>query len=76
MNLWFNWEGKWNEFFPEDLYGKVILDTHIYDFKNTVEEEESSWDAGQWPAVKKAAEEVPTFIGEYTLSLSQDIPTD
>ena len=30
------WSDKWNDFFPETSYGKVILDTHIYDFKNTV----------------------------------------
>ena len=34
------WNDKWNDFFPETSYGKVILDTHIYDFKNTVQEEE------------------------------------
>ena len=34
------WNNRWQEFFPESTYGKVIVDTHIYDFKNTVQEEE------------------------------------
>lgn len=54
----------------------MILDTHIYDFKDTVAEEEAEWDAVQWPSVEPIAAEVPTMIGEYTLSLNKDIPTD
>ena len=53
MYEWNYWNNNWDSFFPESTYGKVIFDTHIYDFKNTVEEEEKSWDAGQWPMVEK-----------------------
>ena len=74
--LWFFWENKWDKIFPEETYGKVILDAHIYDFKDSVEEEEKSWDTIQWPLLKHIASQVPTILGEYTLSLSQDIPTD
>ena len=74
--MWSHWEGNWQKFFPEETYGAVFLDTHIYDFKNTVADEEAAWDQEQWPSVQKAASEVPTIIGEYTLSLSADIPTD
>ena len=45
------WNNRWQEFFPESTYGKVILDTHVYDFKNTVQEEEQDWDSSQWPQV-------------------------
>ena len=74
--LWFFWEGRWDKIFPEETYGKVILDVHIYDFKGTVEEEERSWDWTQWPLLKHIASQAPTMLGEYTLSLSQDIPTE
>ena len=39
-----NWAGKWKSAFPEE-YGEVYLDTHVYDFKDTVAEEEASWAA-------------------------------
>ena len=43
-NHWNNfWKGKWGTFFPENQYGKVQLDTHIYDFKNTVDQAKASW---------------------------------
>ena len=70
-----HWLDRWHDAFPEGEYGKVILDTHIYDFHNTVQEEQRSWDAGQWPSVKAIAAKVPLLIGEYTLSLRRDIPT-
>ena len=70
-----HWLNRWHDAFPEATYGKVLLETHIYDFKNTVAEEQQSWDAGQWPSVKAIAAKVPLFIGEYTLSLNRDIPT-
>ena len=76
MNEWNYWNNKWDSFFPFSTYGKVILDTHIYDFKKTVKEEEQSWDASRWPKVKEIASQVPVFIGEYTLALGRDIPTD
>jgi hypothetical protein len=40
------WINSWYDFFPESTYGKVIIDTHIYDFKNTVKEEEQAWASG------------------------------
>lgn len=52
------------------------MDTHVYDFKNSVAEEEADWASNQWPTVERIAKEVPLMIGEYTLSLSRDIPTD
>ena len=45
------WLDRWHDAFPESEYGKVILDTHIYDSKKTVGEERGSWDAAQWPVV-------------------------
>ena len=69
------WKGRWSTYFPESKYGKVQLDTHIYDFQNTVQESEASWAANQFPLVKEIAAEVPLLIGEYTLSLNWDIPT-
>lgn len=53
MLRWHHWNNKWYDYFPEDKYGKVILDTHIYDFKKTVDEEEKSWNFWQWPNLKK-----------------------
>ena len=41
--MWFNWEGQWDKVFPEETYGKIILDTHIYQFKGTVEKQEQAW---------------------------------
>ena len=76
MPKWSYWQNNWKSFFPKATYGQVWLDTHIYDFKNTVAEEEEAWDNEQWPSVRIAAAEVFTLIGEYTLSLSADIPTD
>jgi len=35
------WGGNWDKYFPENEYGKVILDTHMYDFKKSVEEAET-----------------------------------
>ena len=69
-----HWLDRWQDAFPESEYGKVILDTHVYDFKDTVEEARASWDAGQWPSVKAIAARVPLIIGEYTLALGRDIP--
>ena len=40
MPLWHYWDNKWDHYFPKETYGSVILDTHIYEFKDTVEEEE------------------------------------
>ncbi len=37
-------------------------------------EEEKDWNRTQWPPVRIIANEVPVMIGEYTLSLNQDIP--
>ena len=37
------WKVKWGSYFPENMYGKLQLDTHIYNFKNTVEQAEASW---------------------------------
>ena len=30
------WNNKWFDIFPENKYGKVILDTHVYDFGKNV----------------------------------------
>ena len=76
MPLWHYWNNKWDEYFPKETYGSVILDTHIYDFKDTVEAEEKEWDNHHWDKVNKISKQVPTMIGEYTLSLSVDIPID
>ena len=46
-----HWLERWGDAFPAATYGKVILDTHIYDPKKTVGEERGSWDAAQWPVV-------------------------
>ena len=43
QNYWIN---SWYDFFPESTYGKVIIDTHIYDFKNTVKEEQQALASG------------------------------
>ena len=51
MPMWKHWEGNWQKYFPEETYGAVFLDTHIYDFKNTVADEEAAWDQDQWPSV-------------------------
>jgi aryl-phospho-beta-D-glucosidase BglC (GH1 family) len=72
---WWHYQNKWFNLFPPSEYGQVLFDTHIYDFKDTVWEEEADWDQTQWPPVKTIANEgVPIMIGEYTLSLSQDLP--
>lgn len=56
-NYEFTWHfnNKWYELFPVEKYGQTIFDTHIYDFKNTVADEEASWDKGQWPPVSHIA---------------------
>ena len=46
-----HWLEHWSDAFPAAQYGKVILDTAIYDFKKTVGEAQRSWDADQWPTV-------------------------
>ena len=74
--MWFEWEGQWDKVFHEDMYGKVYLDAHIYQFKDTVQKAERAWDIFQWPLFKHIAKQVPTMLGEYTLSLSKDIPTE
>ena len=33
--LWYHYEGRWNTLFPYDTYGRVELDTHIYEFADT-----------------------------------------
>ena len=76
MPLWHYWNNEWDKYFPKETYGSVILDTHIYDFKDTVEAEEKEWDKHHWDTVNKISKQVPTMIGEYTLSLTQDIPID
>jgi len=74
MPLWHHYQGRWSQLFPENEYGVMNLDTHIYDFKNTVQEEEQSWDQGQWPALKPITNEVPVMVGEFTLALNHDLP--
>lgn len=44
MPNWKYFDGKWAQFFPESTYGATNFDTHIYDFKNTVAEEEAAWE--------------------------------
>jgi hypothetical protein len=53
--FWSFYNNKWSEFFPEEIYGKVIFDTHIYDFKDTVKRAETSWDILIWPLVELCA---------------------
>ena len=66
---WFTyWQGNFKKWFPESEYGKTQVDIHIYDFGSSIEKEEMQWSAFDLPMVAKIAEEVPVFIGEFTLS--------
>ena len=73
---WYFYAGRWTSLFPESVYGATNFDTHIYQFRDSVRAEERVWDIDQWPAVKVIANEVPTMVGEYTLSLNVDLPAD
>jgi hypothetical protein len=75
MPLWTtSWHGKWEKYFPEAEYGTTQVDTHIYDFKDTVAEEEAAWGI-HWKKAAKIAKEVPLMLGEYTLAMNKDLPT-
>ena len=75
MPMWHHWNNKWYDFFPENQYGITNVDTHIYDFKDTIEEAEKAWDKTKWPSVKNIASQVHLMVGEYTLALNKDLPT-
>jgi len=77
MPLWHYWDNKWDHYFPKETYGSVILDTHIYEFKDTVEEAEKAFVYNEyWNLVGRLSNQVPTMLGEYTLRLNKTIPTD
>lgn len=71
-----HYETRWSSLFPESTYGAMNFDTHIYRFKDTVQEEEQAWDLHEWFYVPMIAKEVPIMIAEYTLALNQDLPAD
>lgn len=74
---WVHFENKWYELFPIETYGQTVFETHFYDFKDTVEQEEKAWNRFIWPSLLPITNsEVPVFVGEYTLALGKDLPAD
>ena len=70
-----HWKGKFKSYFPENIYGRVEVDVHIYDFHDSIGGEETAWSFFDIPMVSAIAKEVPVFIGEYTLSTNKDLQT-
>ena len=73
--LWYHYEGQWNTLFPVETYGRVELDTHIYQFADTTTLQMEKWNNNERAIVTKVAAEAPLMIGEWTMAANLDIPT-
>jgi hypothetical protein len=68
-----NTKGRWEKHFPAAEFGTTQLDTHIYDFYDTIEETKAGWES-KWKKATKISAEVPLMLGEYTLALNKKYP--